>query len=80
MNILIIGSNNPMAIELSSYLSNLSHNVFFISSSKKNSKNTCMLDLSKTLNEKTMLKKILPLKKKGIWMCYCFFNKGRKLQ
>ncbi len=76
MNILIIGSNNPMAIELSIYLSNLSHNVFFISSSKKNSKNTFMLDLSKTLNEKNMLKKILPLKKKVFGCVIVFSTKG----
>ena len=64
MNILIIGSNNPMAYELSKYLTSLSHNVFSISSTNKDSKNTYVLDMSKKLSEKMILDKISPLKKR----------------
>ena len=76
MNILIIGSNNPMAIELSNYFRSLSHNVFSISSSNKFSKNTYVLDMSKKLSEKMILNKISPLKKKVFGCIIVFSTKG----
>lgn len=76
MNILIIGSNNPMAYELSKYLMSLSHNVFSISSTNKDSKNTYVLDMSKKLSEKMILDKISPLKKKVFGCIIVFSTKG----
>lgn len=64
MNILIIGSNNPMVFELEPILRKLNYNVFHISSTRQTSKNTCKIDLSKNLNKNLLVKKILLIKNK----------------